>query len=132
MNQQTIGIYGHRDDLVGRLRDSCPSCTFAVDATDRDLCRLAIIDTDSHSILAAPPRKSLVRLILCDGSVPDQRRNGELRVERSTFMADPLEYIRFALEMTDAALHAAVLEQEVNYLSAIHEMMSMIEAEAVS
>jgi diguanylate cyclase (GGDEF)-like protein len=132
MTHQTIGIYGNRDDLVRRLRETCPSCTFAVDATERDACRLVIIDVDAHSILTAPPRKSVVRIILCDGSIPDQRRNGELRVERSAFMINPLEYVQFALEMTDAAIHAAVLEQEVNYLSAIHEMMAMVEAESVS
>src|SRR5688500_3718897 len=114
MTHQTIGIYGNRDDLVRRLRETCPSCTFAVDATERDACRLVIIDVDAHSILTAPPRKSVVRIILCDGSIPDQRRNGELRVERSAFMINPLEYVQFALEMTDAAIHAAVLEQEVN------------------
>ena len=132
MIQQPIGIYSHRDDLVRRLREDCPSCTFAVDSKERDLCRLIIVDTDEHSILVAPPRKSVVRLILCDGSRPEQRRNGELRVERTTFMDSPGEYVQFALEMTEAALHAAVLEQEVNYLSEIHEMMSMVEAEAVS
>jgi diguanylate cyclase (GGDEF)-like protein len=132
MIQQPIGIYGNRDDLVRRLRETCPSCNFAVDASERDVCRLIIVDSDSHSILTAPPGKSVVRLILCDGAKPEQRRNGELRVERTSFLESPAEYIQFALEMTEAALHAAVLEQEVNYLSEIHEMMSMVEAEAVS
>ncbi|MBK5258780.1 MAG: diguanylate cyclase [Thermoanaerobaculia bacterium] len=127
----TIGIYGGRDDLVRRLREACPAWEFAADAT-RNGCRIVVVDADSHGVLSSPPGKSLVRLILCDGQVPDQRRNGEIRLNRTTFLADPDEYLNFASDMADAAMHASLLEQEVNNLSQIHEMMAMVDAEAVS
>jgi diguanylate cyclase (GGDEF)-like protein len=132
MNQQTIGIYTGRDDLVKALRKSSPSRDLAVDGDSREACRVIVIDYDSHGLLASPPRKSLVRVVLCDGSVPPHRRHGEIRVERGSFLSTPDEYLDFANDLAEAAVHASKLEQEVTYLAQIHEMMSMVDADAVS
>ena len=132
MNQQTIGIYSRRDDLVRRLRETSPSRAFALQGEERDSCRVVVIDADEHALLESPPRKSLVRVVLCNGSVPANRRRGEIRIERGVFLAAPGEYLDFAHDLADTAIHASTLEQEVTYLAQIHEMMSMVEADAVS
>jgi len=132
MSQHTIGIYSGRDDLVRRLRKVSPSWTFAAKGDERDASRIVVIDDDSHAVLDVPPRKSLVRVVLCDGSVPKNRRHGEIRVDRSAFLSAPGEYLEFANDLADAAMHASNLEHEVTYLAQIHEMMSMVEADAVS
>lgn len=130
---QTIGIYSDRDDLVRSLRQSSPSRDLAIGGDERDGCRVVVIDADSHSLLAAPPRRSLVRVVLCNGAIPStQRRPGEIRVQRGTFLSAPDEYLDFANDLADAALHASILEQQVTYLAQIHEMMSMVEADEVS
>ena len=132
MNQQTIGIYSGRDDLVRRLREMSPSRAFALQGEERDSCRVVVIDADEHALLESPPRKSLVRVVLCNGAVPANRRRGEIRIERGVFLAAPGEYLDFADDLADTAMHASTLEQEVTYLAQIHEMMSMVEADAVS
>ena len=111
MSQQTIGIYSGRDDLVRRLRENSPSWGFAAEGEEREGCRVVVIDADSHSLLDSPPRKSLVRVVLCNGTVPPHRRRGELRVERGVFMAAPGEYLDFAHDLAETAMHASVLEQ---------------------
>ena len=111
MNQQTIGIYSGRDDLVRRVRETCPSCDVA-SADDRDACRVVVIDADSHALLESPPRKSLVRVVLCNGAIPPTRRRGEIRVERGAFLAAPGEYLDFAHYLVETAVHATALEQE--------------------
>jgi diguanylate cyclase (GGDEF)-like protein len=132
MSQQTIGIYSGRDDLARRLRKASPSRTFAAKGEERESARIVVIDDDSHGILDSPPRKSLVRVVLCDGNVPPSRRRGEIRIDRKAFLAAPDEYLEFANDLADTALHATDLEREVVYLGQIHEMMSMVEADAVS
>src|SRR4029078_9676457 len=132
MSQQTIGIYSGRDDLARRLQETSPARTYAEGGEERDNCRIAVIDDDSHALLETPPRKSLGRVVLCNGALPPNRRRGEIRVERATFMQQPAEYLDFAHDLADAPMHAATLEQEVTYLAQIHEMMSMVEAESVS
>lgn len=132
MNQQTIGVYSGRDDVVRRLRDASPSWSVALGGEERESCRVVLIDTDSHAVLEAPPRRSLVRVVLCNGMAPANRRRGELRVERNVFLATPSEYLDFAHDLAETAMHASTLEQEVTYLAQIHEMMSMVEADAVS
>lgn len=132
MTQQSIGIYTARDDLVQLLRDTCPDWTFTADAGERETCRIVVVDDDSHSILGRASGKSLVRLVLCADSVPDGRRHGEMRTSRAGFLGSPAEYLDFAADLADAAIHASQLEQEVTYLSEIRDMMGMVEAEAVS
>ena len=132
MNQQTIGVYSGRDDLVSRLRESSPALGLATGGDAREAARVIVIDEDSHAVLDTPPRKSLVRVVLCNGAIPPTRRRGEIRVERGAFLAAPGEYLDFAHDLAETAMHASVLEQEVTYLAQIHDMMSMIEADAVS
>jgi diguanylate cyclase (GGDEF)-like protein len=132
MSQHEIGVFSTRDDVVRRLQSACPSWAVVTDATTRDACRIVLIDADSHNLLAVPPRKSLVRLILCDGSMPPSRRHGEVRILRDVFLANADEYLEFAADLADAAMHAAALENDMRNLSEIHEMMSMTEAEDVS
>ncbi|HXG59566.1 MAG TPA: sensor domain-containing diguanylate cyclase [Thermoanaerobaculia bacterium] len=115
------------------LREKCPSRRFAGEPPARDLCRVIVIDSDSHAILETPPPKSLVRIILREeGDRPAERRIGEMRCARERFLADPADVIEFAIDLADAAAHASQLEQEVGYLTQIHELMSMSDAEAVS
>jgi diguanylate cyclase (GGDEF)-like protein len=132
MSIKSIGVYSEDGNLIRTLRQRCPGVPFAADGADRDAARVVVIDADSHALLESPPRKSLVRLILCDGVTPAARRHGEMRVERGAFLADPEEHLAFASDLADAAIHASQLEQEVGYLTQIHELMTMVEADAVS
>jgi diguanylate cyclase (GGDEF)-like protein len=129
---QTIGVYSGRQQVVDDLRRVCPAIGFAPDGEARDLARIALIDSDSHAEVDPPPRKSIVRIILSDGDVPAARRHGELRVRRDVFLADPGEYLSFANDLADAAIHASQLEAEISYLSQVHELMTMVDAAAVS
>ena len=128
MTAQTAGVYSDRGDLVGRLREACPAWTFAGDGAERDSCRLAIVDAGFER----PVGKSVVRLMLSGAESPVEHRNGELRVDREQFLRDPCEFLAFAADLADAALHAAQLEVETGYLRQIHELMTLIDAEAVS
>jgi len=119
------GIYSEDGGLIAELRRRCPDWTFETDGEGRDACRIAIADSSQR-----PTGKSVVRLIL--GEPSTERRKGELRVSRETFLATPDEYLAFAADLADAAMHAAQLEQESSYLRQIHELMTMVEAEAVS
>jgi diguanylate cyclase (GGDEF)-like protein len=132
MTQQKIGVWTGRGDLLGILQEGCPTCEFLSSGEARDSARVIVIDIDSHAVLDNPPRKSLVRVVLCDGSLPGIRKHGEIRIERAEFLARPSEFLAFALELADAATHAAQLEQQVTYLNEIHDMMSMVEADSVS
>ena len=132
MAGQNVGIYSGREDVLRRLREACPSWNLATEGQERDACRIVVIDVDWHRLLEAPPRKSLVRIILCEGSMPPTRRQGEVRLERATFLATPGEYLDFAADLADTAVHAAALELDLGNLSQIHEMMSMVEADDVS
>lgn len=123
---QSVGIYGDRGGLSETLRRSCPDVTFEEAGEARDACRIAVVDEGSER----PNGKSVVRVVLGDAGA--ERRNGELRVDRDTFLASPAEYLAFAADMADAVMHAAQLEQESSYLRQIHELMTMVEAEAVS
>ncbi|HKR64813.1 MAG TPA: GGDEF domain-containing protein [Thermoanaerobaculia bacterium] len=128
MNPQPVGIYSEGTELAARLREACPGWTFADDGDSRDGCRLAIVDGG----LERPNGKSVVRLILSDAAPPPERRNGELRLQRDAFLRAPSEYLAFAADLADAAVHAAQLEQESAYLRQIHELMTMVDAEEVS
>ncbi|HEX6158599.1 MAG TPA: GGDEF domain-containing protein [Thermoanaerobaculia bacterium] len=132
MSTHTVGVWSGAVDLVDRLREACPQWTFAGDGAARESARIALIDVDEHDRIDPPPRKSIVRVILCDGSLPPQRRTGELRIDREVFLREPAETIAWASDLADTAVHATQLEQEVGYLTQIHELMTMVEAEAVS
>jgi diguanylate cyclase (GGDEF)-like protein len=134
MTQQSVGIYSGRDDLVRRLREACRSWNFIPAGDEPNSLRIIVIDVDSHSLLDSPPRKSMVRVILCEGDVPPQpnRRRGEIRVNREAFLKEPAEYLEFAGDLAETAAHASQLEQEVSYLAQIHEMMTMVDADEVS
>ena len=124
------GIYSDRGGLAEGLRAACPGWTFIDEDPERDACRVAIIDEG----LERPGGKSVVRVILSTRpEVPEsERRHGELHVDREVFLRAPCEYLAFAGDLVDAAIHAAQLEQESAYLRQIHELMTMVDAEAVS
>ena len=130
MIQQTIGIYS-ASDLVSKLRQKCPELTFADSGIERDVSRIAVIDVDSHAALNPPPRKSIVRIVL-GMEEPAQRRQGEIYIDRKSFLAQPHEYLSFACDLVDAAVHASQLETEVDFLKQIHELMSLTDAQKVS
>jgi len=125
---QTVGVYSDRSDLAAALRQKCAGRTFSSDS-DREIARIVILDADQSTLFDNPPRKSLVRIIL---GRHEQRRQGELVIDRESFVANPAGYLDFATDLADAAIHAAQLEAEVGYLTQIHELMSMVEAKEVS
>jgi len=127
MNPQQAGIYSERGDLVARLGEVCTDWTF-IEGDGREDCRVAIVDAGHER----PAGKSVVRVILSDDAPPAERRNGELRLKRDVFLRMPAEYLGFAGDLADAAVHAAQLEQESAYLRQIHELMTMVDAEDVS
>jgi diguanylate cyclase (GGDEF)-like protein len=122
------GIYSDQHGLIDELNRRCPGWTLETDGEARDSCRIAVIDGGEDR----PAGKSLVRILLTSGTPAAERRNGELRVDRSAFLAGPSEYLAFAADLAEAAMHASHLEQEASYLRQIHELMTMVEAEAVS
>ena len=103
-----IGVYSSRETLVPQLKERCPAMQFSADEADRKASRVAVVDIDSHSVLGSPG-KNLVHIVLCDGSRPPNRRHGEIRVERTEFLTSPDEYLTFAVELADTAVHAAQL-----------------------
>lgn len=127
LNQQTIGVYSDRG-LTSALRQKCPDFFFADSGAEREGCRIAVCEGGSST--DEPTRKTLVRIIL--GANETARRPGELRVDREAFVANPADYLQFACDLVDAAVHASKLEIEVGHLKQIHELMSMSDADAVS
>jgi diguanylate cyclase (GGDEF)-like protein len=118
------GIYSSHDDLRARLLEACPQWVFESGGEARTRARIAIVDGNEPV-----GSKSVARLIL-DPTRP--RRPGELHVERDAFLRTPATFLAFASDLADAAVHAAQLEVEANYLRQIHELMTMVDAEAVS
>ena len=131
MIQHRIAVYSNGRDLAERLRGVCPAGSFE-EGERRSRCRIAVIDSDSHALLDSGGPSNLVRVILCDGSTPPVRRNGEIRVDRTAFLASVSDYLEFADDLASAAAHATRLEEEVGYLTQIKELMSLVDAEAVS
>jgi diguanylate cyclase (GGDEF)-like protein len=125
MTSHSASVFSVRGDLIGRLREACPSWTFH---PQDGSARIAIVDAG----VDRPVGKSVVRVMLCDDELTDERRKGELRLTREEFLRAPNEYLAFAADLADAAMHAAQLEQEARYLRQIHELMTMVDAEAVS
>jgi diguanylate cyclase (GGDEF)-like protein len=122
------GIYSDRGELIEELRRRCPEWTLETSGDAREGCRIAIVDDGAER----PSGKSMVRIVLTDADTTSERRKGELRVARAAFLESPCELLAFAADLADAAMHAAQLEQESSYLRQIHELMTMVEAEAVS
>ncbi len=122
------GIYSDRGDLIDLLRQRCPDWTFEPEGEPRDACRIAVADAGTER----PSGKSVVRIMLTEDSAGPERRKGELLIDRQTFLAGPRDYLAFAADLADAAVHASSLEQETSYLRQIHELMTMVEAESVS
>ncbi|HYC60567.1 MAG TPA: GGDEF domain-containing protein [Thermoanaerobaculia bacterium] len=124
------GIYSDRGDLIEGLRGKCPGWTFVDGGAERNACRVAIVDVGTER----PSGKSVVRVMLLAGhdGAGVERRHGELSVDREVFLRTPCDYLAFAGDLADAAVHAAQLEQETAYLRQIHELMTMVDAEAVS
>ena len=128
-----IAVYSGRSDLRDALRERCPDFTFE-EGEGRDGCRVALIDDDSE----AEPKKAIARVVLRPSPgasrhpLPAARGEGHLVVERDVFLADPANYLGFALDLAQAVIHASQLEVEVGYLTQIAELMAMTDASAVS
>jgi diguanylate cyclase (GGDEF)-like protein len=118
------GIYSSRGDLTARLREACPEWTLVEEGEARQRCRVAVVDD-----VEPADSKSIARIVL---DAAQERRPGELRPGRDEFLRAPAEYLAFANDLADAALHAAQLEQDSKNLRQIHELMTMTDAEAVS
>lgn len=119
-----VGIYSPQNGLLARLAEACPGWQFESEGEARKSARIAIVDGEEPD-----GSKSVARLILDPSR---ERRPGELHVERDAFLRTPATFLAFASDLADAAVHAAQLEQEANYLRQIHELMTMVDAEAVS
>jgi len=132
MGQQSIGVYSGHNDLIGLLRSRCPAWTFGDSSPERDGCRIVVIDDDRPELVDSPPKKSVVRVILGEAPATYERRSGEVRLGRDLFLANPAEYLGFAVDLAEAVTHAARLEQDVDYLNQIHQLMAMVEEEQVS
>lgn len=120
----TIGIYSPRSDLIDRLREACPQWTFS-DGADRLRARIAVLDGEEPSA----DSKALARIVV---DATRERRPGELHLSRESLLRDPNDALAFAADLADAVMHAAQLEQEATYLREIHELMTFVDAEAVS
>ena len=129
--RQTIGLYSSTSDLAAIVRGRCPDCTFATTETDADACRVVVIDGDSHHLLDAP-RKAVARVILYEAAAAEPRRLGDLRVARAVFLSNPMEFLDAANDLAETVIHAARLELDVAWLTQIHELMQMTDAQAVS
>jgi len=128
---QTIGVYSGDSAVIRHLRERCNGTTF-VNGDEADRCRIAVVDCDFVSTIDAHARKSVARIVLTDGSLDQPRRQGDFRVDRRSFLANPADALAAANDLADTVMHATMLEQEVGYLTQIHELMAMIEPEAVS
>jgi diguanylate cyclase (GGDEF)-like protein len=131
MAQQTVGVYSGNPTVIQHLREHCTDFDF-VDGAEADRCRIAVIDSDRDATPDTQPRKSVARVVLNDGSLDHARRHGDLRVDRESFLANPSDTLAAAVDLADTVMHATTLEQEVGYLTQIHELMAMIEPQAVS
>jgi len=130
MSQYPIGVYGG-GELLAQLRETAPAYTF-VDGDERERSRVVVIDAGDSDGLNAPPRKSVVRVMLYDGAMDGERRAGDIRVPRTTFLAHPGDTLAVASDLAGTVIHAASLEAEVSYLTQIHELMTIADANTVS
>jgi len=128
MHARDAGVWSQRTDLLVRLLEACPEWSFASEGTKRDGCPVAIVDGGTDR----PPGKTAITLVLSEGGLPPERGTREIRVRRELFLASPDQYLEFAADVADTAFRAAQVEQESEYLRQIHELMTMVDAEAVS
>jgi diguanylate cyclase (GGDEF)-like protein len=124
---QSIGVYGG-SEVVARLRENAPGYLF-VEGEECQRCRIIIVDVDAAGVLS---RKSVVRVVLYDGTIDGERRAGDIRVSRAAFVANPMETLAVAVDLAGTVIHAAGLETEVAYLTQIHELMTIADASTVS
>src|SRR5687768_17209601 len=130
METAPIGVFGS-GELLHRLQRECPGRAFTDARAARDVARISVFDVGADPEREAPA-KCIVRLVLHDGSADGTRRRGDIRVNRSEFLQKPDEYLAVATDLADAVIHAAGLEQEVEYLAEIQSLMSLTDANAVS
>jgi len=123
-----IGVYGG-PDLLALLRERCPAYTF-VDGEERDLCRIVIVD--AGVVLDEMPRKSVVRVVLYNDAPAGERRDGDIRIPRENFLAHPDDTLAVASDLAGTVIHASSLESEVAYLTQIHDLMTIADANTVS
>jgi diguanylate cyclase (GGDEF)-like protein len=123
---QATGLFTRDIELPATLRARCPGRDFRTGA-EAEACRVTIVGGGGEE-----PRKSLVRIVLYDETPGQPRRRGDIRIPRATFVSSPGEYLAAADDLADTVLHASQLEQEVSYLTEIHELMAMVEEEKVS
>ncbi|HEX8170006.1 MAG TPA: GGDEF domain-containing protein [Thermoanaerobaculia bacterium] len=126
-SQPAAGLWSDRAELAAQLAAACPDWSVVSGGDERESCRVAIVDAGSER----PSGKSIVRVMLFEGE-PPPRRHGDLIVRRDEFLAHPSDFLGLAADLADAVQHAARLEQETAYLKQIHELMTMVEASAVS
>ena len=124
--QHAIGLLSGDARLVAVLRERCPEREFVTDRAAAESCRIVIVDSDSE--LDAPPRKSIARIVLL-GNAAGTRRQGDIRVDRDSFLNNPEETLAVADDLASVVIHASQLEQEVGYLTEIHELMAMTDEE---
>ncbi|HYM59540.1 MAG TPA: GGDEF domain-containing protein [Thermoanaerobaculia bacterium] len=130
MTETVIGVYGSSDDLIRILREKCPALSFAGEGIARDTARVVVVEAGAAT-LPPVPRKNVIRVIVGEGAI-GPRRPGDLRVTREAFLAQPAETLAFAGDAAELSLRAAHLETQLGYLTQIHELMAMADAEAVS
>jgi len=129
--RQPIGLYSSSPDLAAIMRARCAECSFATSPEEADACRVVVVDSDSHQLLEAT-RKAVARIVLYDSAAPETRRLGDIRVARSVFVGNPMEFLDAANDLAETVIHAARLELDVAWLTQIHELMQMTDARAVS
>src|SRR6266576_1651897 len=101
---QPIGVYGG-GELVALLRERCPAYVF-VDGSERERCRIVIVDLDGYRALDDAPRKSLVRVVLYDNALTRDRCDGDIRVPRASFLAHPDDTLAVASDLAGTVIHA--------------------------
>jgi diguanylate cyclase (GGDEF)-like protein len=126
--QHAIGLLSGDAHLAAVLRERCPEREFVTDRVSAESCRIAIVEADSD---LDAPRKSVVRIVLL-GNGAGTRRQGDIRVDRDAFLSNPEETLAVGDDLASVVIHAAQLEQEVGYLTEIHELMAMTDEEEVS
>src|SRR5437016_2661555 len=129
--QQAIGLLSGDARVATVLRERCPERELVTDRAAAESCRVVVIDVDSYAELDVPPRKSVARVILTEKTLETARRQGDFRVNRDVFLGNPEETLAVADDLASVVIHASQLEQEVGYLTEIHELMAMTDEEAV-
>jgi diguanylate cyclase (GGDEF)-like protein len=127
---QSIGVYGGFE-LVALLRKRCPGYAF-IDGDGRDLCRIIVVDVEGLPARNHGPRKSLVRIVLYEDVPPGDRNDGDIRVPRQTFVEHPEDTLAVAVDLAGTVIHAASLETEIAYLTQIHDLMTIADANTVA